>query len=251
MVNGQMKIYVITHKKIDLNLPPEYKLLSVGAYNGTEDGMYSDQAEESISSKNYCFCELTGLYWIWKNQAEDVMGLVHYRRFFYKGNKILSKKIINKALQNHDIILPKKAYLRESNAKHYLACGYEKDLQTLKKVIIEKYPEMEKTFDSYFNSYQTYYYNMMITSEGIFKEYCSWLFDILFEVEKRIDISSYPDYQKRIFGFMSERLLNIFVLYRNLKVKEYPVYRSDSSAYSRWKGNFKNNIKFIFSRFKR
>lgn len=246
-----MKLYVITHKKIELNLPPEYKLLSVGAYNGTEDGMYSDQTGVSISSKNFCFCELTGLYWIWKNQEEDIMGLVHYRRFFYQGHKILSKKSIEKALLKSDIILPKKAYLRESNQKHYLACGYEKDLTILRDVLSEKYPQMLNTFDTYFNSRQTYYYNMMIAKEDLVKEYCSWLFDVLFEVEKRVDISDYPEYQKRIFGFMSERLLNVFVLFKNLKIKEYPVYRSDSSLYSRWKGNCKNNIKFLIGRFKR
>ena len=65
---------------------------------------------------------------------------------------------------------------------------------------------------------------MFISSKKIFDDYYQWLFDILFELENRIDISSYDDYNKRIFGFMSERLFNVWVHHQNLKLKEVPVY---------------------------
>lgn len=57
----------------------------------------------------------------------------------------------------------------------------------------------------------------------MFDEYCEWLFNILFEVENRTDISNYDSYNKRLYGFLSERLINIWVMQQNLKVKEYPV----------------------------
>lgn len=54
--------------------------------------------------------------------------------------------------------------------------------------------------------------------------YCSWLFDILFELEKRIDVSSYDMYQKRVFGFLSERLFTVWLHHENLRVTNQEVY---------------------------
>ena len=60
---------------------------------------------------------------------------------------------------------------------------------------------------------------MLIAKRTFVERYCEWLFDILFEVEKRIDISNYSVYQKRVFGFLAERMFNI-CLYKN-KIKVY------------------------------
>ena len=56
--------------------------------------------------------------------------------------------------------------------------------------------------------------------------YCEWLFNILFECEKRINILDRDDYQKRVFGFLSERLFNVWVTKNQLKVYYAPVYQS-------------------------
>ena len=54
-------------------------------------------------------------------------------------------------------------------------------------------------------------FNMLIAKEVIFDEYTSWLIDVLSEVEKRVDITDYTPYEKRIFGFISELLLDVWV----------------------------------------
>ena len=63
---------------------------------------------------------------------------------------------------------------------------------------------------------------MFIAKKEIFDEYYKWLFDILFELEKRTDVSNYDDYSKRIIGFFAERMMTVWVLKNNLKVKELP-----------------------------
>ena len=52
-----------------------------------------------------------------------------------------------------------------------------------------------------------------------YDEYCEWLFKILFELEKRVDISKYDKYQGRLCAFMSERLFNVWIIYKKYNVK--------------------------------
>ena len=78
-------IYIITHKKVSIVEPKwkGYRMLQVGGDFQEQIYKLVDNSRDNISTKNKTFCELTGLYWIWKNCREDsIVGLVHYRRFF-------------------------------------------------------------------------------------------------------------------------------------------------------------------------
>lgn len=233
----KMTIYVVSHKKIDAKLPEGYKGIAVGPLaQDPPKGFVSDNTGDNISNKNANYCELTAQYWIWKNDNEsDIIGLCHYRRFFT--TKMFSndrKYILNRSQIIHDIkksgydiILPVRPIARRTVKEIYLDYGFEKDLDILREVISQKYPQYVSEYDSLLNRHSNYIANMMITKKETFDEYSDWLFNILFDVEKKVDISTYTPQQARIFGFMSERLLEVWVRQKQLRVKHYRVMNTE------------------------
>lgn len=242
-----MKIYVITHKKVKEIKNNCYELLQVGAEKNPDLGYLKDNVGENISQKNSNYCELTGLYWMWKNSTENIIGLCHYRRLFFKNpfskkysNLLNSEDIIN-YLKEYDIILPKQYYiLKYNNFEQYAKFHNKNDLIECKKVIEKLYPEYIKEFDEVFCEHSFYPYNMFITKKSILDEYCQWLFNILFELESRIDISNYDSYNNRVFGFLSERLFNVWINHNHLRIKEKNVFNTEENIL---KNLIKNTIK--------
>ena len=131
-------------------------------------------------------------------------------------------------LDKYDVILPRKRnYFIESIYSHYQHAHHIKDLDLTRAVITELQPEYLKSFDSVMQGRKLHLYNMFVMSSEKASEYCHWLFSILFELEKRIDIIQYDNYQKRVFGFIAERLFNVWILYNQLNVKYLPVVNLD------------------------
>ena len=235
---SEIKISVATHKQYEFPSDEMYVPIHVGkAINNIDLGILGDDKGDNISEKNPTFCELTALYWAWKNSFFDdskYCGLVHYRRFF-KGYKsklkdqyIASQDEILNELKDVDVIIPKKRnYYVETIDKHYKNAHHEKDLIETRKIILEKYPDFVNSFDVIMNQKKLHLFNMFVMKKELFYEYCEWLFSIIFELEKRIDISNYSPYQKRVFGFIAERMFNVWVLNKKLKVKELKTINID------------------------
>jgi hypothetical protein len=215
------RIYVITHKKFNAPQEDGYIPLQVGRALGEDLGYLGDNAGDNISAKNKSFCELTGVYWIWKNVSCDIIGICHYRRFFVNSTSLLSKEYIEEILQTYDAITVHSGLTPSANIwEHYGACHYEKDMQTVRDIIAEKYPDYLDAFDLSMHCDLLSIGNMIITKKETFDRYCAWLFDILFEAERRIDISAYDDRQKRIFGFLAERLMRVWISNQSLRIRE-------------------------------
>lgn len=219
MIN--LKLYVVTHKSIDA-IPKGRECIGVGPNKSIQGVNIYDNVGINISEKNKTYCELTALYWIWKNLDNDFVGLEHYRRFFCFNslirNKPLTVKKIEKILNKCDIILPKKISLRSSVFDHYKNSHCIEDLLICRNVIDRLYPSYLTDFDKCMRSKSISAYNMFICSKKIIDDYCEWLFPILFEAEKLIDISGRDQYQTRVFGFLSERLFNVWLGHNKFKI---------------------------------
>lgn len=218
------RIYVMTHKQYTKPKDDLYEFLHVGRELGEDLGYTGDNTGDNISIKNKNYCELTGIYWLWKNVDCDVVGVCHYRRYFVHNEDFISKETIEEILKNYDIIVPDSAGTNEKNLlEHYKKKHHIYDMEICRQVIHEKYPEYDDAFSLCMECNLFSLGNMIITRKEIFDSYCQWLFSILFEVEKRVDIRSYDDYQKRIFGYLSERLLRVWLLNSHYKILEEKV----------------------------
>lgn len=220
-----VKIYTMTHKKFETPSNPMYIPLQVGSAVSSPLGYLRDDGGDNISDLNCYYSELTGLYWVWKNVRDvDYVGTCHYRRFLlnHKGY-LFTEDEYEILLQKYDIITTKKVELNNSYYYGFAANHNVKILDATGAVIKEIYPDYYETFTALVNGNQTYFGNMMVCSKGLFDEYASWLFVIFFEAEKRVDLTAEDDYHRRVFGFISEFLLYVWVSVRQLHVYECKV----------------------------
>lgn len=239
-VKTVINVYVVSHKPVDIkkyNLDPCYKIIRVGKYaRDNTVSEISDCTGDNISEKNPNYCELTAQYWIWKNDKEsDIKGMCHYRRFFTKkrvsvsSDYFLQEKDMQQIFEKYDAIVPLYQNFWYGAQKKYLYCGYEKDLQTTKEAIKTLYPEYLPYYVSCFEESAGFRIgNMIIAKKEIFDEYSKWLFDVLEYVEKHTDLSKYTDQQARIYGYISERLMHVWLsANNNIKCKSMRFVNTD------------------------
>jgi hypothetical protein len=236
---NETKIFVITHKKYRMPDSKIYYPIQVGCEGKKSLNYLKDNVGENISSRNFTFCELTGMYWIWKNVNCKTVGLVHYRRFFYPNrfifnyNKYLKENEILRLLKKGSIIIPEKGYtFPKTDFEEYEYVHDKNELLKCREIISTKYPDYLIAFDKVINKKYYSQYNMIITSKEIFDKYCEWLFDILIEADKSFNYEDKSDYDKRTCGFLGERLMNVW-LYKNkqYKIIERPVYNCEKNLF--------------------
>ena len=220
------RIYVCTHKRFNAPEDPLYHPLHVGRAISGGLGYEGDDTGDNISQKNKSYCELTGMYWVWKNVTCDVVGIAHYRRYLERDGELLDQAYIEKLIyeDGYDVIIPACSFSEyKDHWTHYAKTHYLRDYEITREVILEKYPEYAEAFDLYGYTNISTFANMVITKKEIYDEYCEWLFDVLDEVEKRTDVSDYIPFQARLYGYLSERLFQIWLLMHKYKVREEQV----------------------------
>lgn len=234
--NKYIKIYVATHKEYDFPEDDLYVPIHVGSEGKKDLGYLKDNTGDNISLKNKNYCELTALYWIWKNDTTSkYVGLAHYRRYFVKKTKrvskdnkfsnLLTRSDVEELMDKYDVVVsnPFRLYVKNVKTK-YVQQHYLEDLENCERVLKKLKPEYSEAFDKTMKDKQLCICNMFIMSKKLLDEYCEWLFDILFELEKITDLTGYSPLQQRLYGFLSERLFNVWLNYhKELKIGKLPI----------------------------
>jgi hypothetical protein len=258
-VNNNIGIYIVYHKEDVLFSNQVFKPISVGKFsNISSDKFLKDNTGDNISFKNDLYNELTALYWIWKNTKDEYVGLNHYRRFFYTGFdlsfnfKLLQKsissiykkyvrfepyiktnsiknvqkelqrqqKILLSLLDKNTIIVPNYQYLKEPVIVNYEKYHRLEDFLITDQVLRKLSNGFYLSWNKIKNDNALIAYNMFIMHRENFNDYLSFLFEVLFEVEKQIKIPTDP-YQKRVMGFLSERIFTAYIHYlKEIKMKK-------------------------------
>ncbi|MBT9262723.1 DUF4422 domain-containing protein [Lacticaseibacillus paracasei] len=240
-----IKILVASHKNYrvpkDLTL---YLPIFVGSafHVSTPSDFARDDLGDNISNKNSRYNELTGLYWGWKHLSSDYIGMVHYRRYFTEpGNKnrdkferVLSKNDVENYMKKYSIIVPKKRrYFIETIESHYLHSHSEEGLNTLRKVFLNLPKKYSDALDQVLKSRSAHMFNMFIMERKEFRNYCSWLFDILFRVENDLNYKILHGNEERAIGFLSEILLDVWLIANHKSYVELPVCFMEKQHWAR------------------
>lgn len=243
-------MYIAAHKVFDVPRIDDYIPIQVGASISEKKlGFIGDNTGDNISYKNRNYCELTALYWIWKNDISDEVGLVHYRRYFseniFSFGKVIDSKKISKLLMEYDIIVPQRTImLKKTVRENYAEKHYISDLMICQDIISAICPCYLDAFAKVLMSHQYYAFNMFIMKRQIFELYMNWLFPILDLVESRVNVEEYDSYNQRVFGFLAERLFNVWLQKNlNFRIKELPVYNTENRLAKQRINNIKDRIK--------
>lgn len=171
---------------------------------------------DNIDFLNPWYCELTGLYYLWKHVDDDIVGLEHYRRYFVndKGN-LLSENEIREILKDNDVICKKwifkehgevngLSFLRKSHRFSY----YNKFLSFL--------PKNESNFIRHELNTLPYFAqcNMSICKKEIIDKYMTWFIEhaIKFNSEELLN-------SPRIIGYISEFIFGAWLKMNGYKIK--------------------------------
>lgn len=230
-------ILVCAHKQDACLKTPPYQPVQVGrAISQTElPFAVGDDTGDNISDRNRHYCELTAHYWAWKNLRDtDYIGLNHYRRYFdFEGSSVCNLKTVPTArffgrehpapdcqrlFRRCDAVLARPKVYPYNLYTDYCRCHLREHLMTTRQVIAERHPDYLEAFDRmFFRNNRLSHFNMLLMPRDRFDHYSAWLFDILFEVERRIEIPADP-VQGRVMGYLSERLLGVYARKNKLRI---------------------------------
>lgn len=181
-----------------------------------------DSTGDNISGKNPNYCELTVLYWIWRNRllfrnqekAADYYGLFHYRRLL----EVNDEDIHRLGNRQVDVILPYPTLHEPDIREHHKRYIKEADWEVMLQALSELAPEYAAAFAEVQMQPYLYNYNILIARADILEEYCAWLFPILSRTEE-LSIPNGWERADRYIGYLGENLLTLYFMYHQKDLK--------------------------------
>ena len=228
---GEIKLFVCCHRETPLPKQAPLVPVQVGAALAERrfPGFLQDDGGDNISAKNRSYCELTAQYWAWKNCDAAYVGFFHYRRFLYPDRAAKRPYIIRRAptlplldrlgyggfeslIRENDLILPIGEDMHVTVREHYAKAPFHhgEDLTRMETIVRELSPDYTEAMERYFSGTVHYFGNICIMRREVFYDYCAWLFPLLEEFDRRTDLSGYGTQDKRVDGYLAERLLGVY-----------------------------------------
>ena len=181
----------------------------------------TDDSGDNISKKNPNYCELTALYWIWKNKLSNLenlknsyYGLFHYRRVLDISEEDVERMILNDV----DAVLPFPTIHEPDISEHHVRYIGDKDWDALQIAVKEIAPEYYVKFSEIFSQPYFYNYNILVAKPTVLSSYCEWLFPILNRIEELCE-SKENVRLDRYMGYLGENLLTLYFLYNKEQLK--------------------------------
>lgn len=212
-----IQIVVAGHKPTEMPSDRMYLPVQVNAAeNPSIAGFQPDNEGDNISVMNFRYCELTALWWAWRNLNADYIGMCQYRRFFCTLGKksgrtlgdVLSLVEARQLLEQADVILPvPRNYRVQTLAQHFQGYSFaEPDDMNMFRASIQKIaPDYVKAFDRVMARRKGHMCNMFVLRRDLLNEYCMWLFAVMSELDLRID-----EKRTRILGYFAEHMIDIW-----------------------------------------
>lgn len=224
--DSKLKIYSVTHKVFE---PVECLVrvpIHAGHINAMDLGYDGDDTGTHISELNPLINECTAMYWIWKNVQGQYVGLEHYRRVFIndEGMPVTSEEVLD-IFKRKDIMVAKCYSVYPDTIKEQLKGtvsdeAFELGYGMIRERIRQIQPDYLDSFDKCMNGNFFYPCNLIVASKIIFDKYCEWLFSIIVDVAREIDVRAFDPYSKRIIGFLAERLLTVWLIKQEYRIEE-------------------------------
>lgn len=178
-----------------------------------------DNSGDNVSARNRDYCELSAVYWIWKNDlAADYVGICHYRRRF-----VINEAMINQMV-NRDLdgvfpipILMDGGMRTEFVERNYFLTPHMWEMTG--QVLGECFPEYQDAWEEFGQSYFIIPCNMFIMRRDMFDRYCGWLFKILGEIDN-VYLRQGIQWDNRYLGYIGECLMNVFVMKHKRELKK-------------------------------
>ena len=241
----RIKLFICCHQPSQVPKHPLLVPVQVGAALAQErfPGFLYDDDGENISEKNRSYCELTAQYWAWKNADADWYGFFHYRRFLapepnarkpYRIEGDPTEALLDRLgygsfaeiIGEYDLVAPLGEDMHISAREHYAAAAHHHagDLALVECILKERHPEMAAAAEKYLSCTMCLFGNIYIMRKPVFHDYCAWLFPILEEFDRRADVSAYGPQERRVNGYLAERLFGVWLTHvrGSLRVLELP-----------------------------
>lgn len=183
----------------------------------------SDNTGENISLKNGNYCELTALYWIWKNRTSHNNKIDYYGLFQYRRILDITENDLYQLSKNHvDVVLPYPMISEPNIFEHHERYVKDSDWNAMMQALEELYPQFYKKALDIFKQQYMYNFNIFLARKSIFCDYCRWLFSILERTEE-LSCPKGSERSDRYIGYLGENLLTLyFMVYQ----KEFNIYHT-------------------------